>query len=258
MEGWSRFERSAEGFTYPVWRRGEGPAVVVLPEIPGLTPEVLAFAERLVAAGYTVFIGELFGRTLRRRSPASLASTLAEVCVSRAFHLVQTGVSSPVTVWVRALAREAHAACGGPGVGVIGMCLTGNFALAAMIEPCVLAPVLSQPSLPFGLTARHRADPHLSPAELEVVQRRAREGVGVLGLRFTGDVLCPAARFRALEAKLGDGFEAIEVDSLPGNAHGVPLWAHSVVTNDLVDEVGHPTRVALDRVLGFFAERLRP
>lgn len=257
MDGWTRSELDAEGFRHPVWRRGDGPAVVVLPEVPGVTPEVRRFAEAVVDAGFTVYLGEVFGRTLEPRTPGSVARTLARACVSREFTLLTTGQSSPLTAWVRALCRLAHAERGGVGVGVIGMCLTGNFALAAMVDPAVAAPVLSQPSLPFGITARHRACPHLSDAELAAVKARVAGGAKVLGLRFTHDPLCPAARFDRLQAELGDGFERIDVDSSPGNAAGVPLWAHSVVTNDLVDVAGHPTRAALDRVIGFFGERLR-
>jgi dienelactone hydrolase len=137
------------------------------------------------------------------------------------------------------------------------MCLTGNFALALMVDESVMAPVLSQPSLPFPVSRSHREALHLSDADLSVVKRRVREGCPVLGMRFTADPLCPGDRFERLRRELGAGFEAIEIDSRPGNPHGIPRTAHSVVTKDLVDEAGHPTRAALERVLGFFAERLK-
>ena len=138
------------------------------------------------------------------------------------------------------------------------MCLTGNFALSLMVDPWVMAPVLSQPSLPFPLGAERRRGLHLSDEDLAVVRRRAcEEGAGVLGMRFTRDPMSPPERFERLREELGDGFEAIEIDSGPGNPHGIARSAHSVVTNDLVDEEGHPTRQALDRVLAFFGERLQ-
>jgi dienelactone hydrolase len=136
------------------------------------------------------------------------------------------------------------------------MCMTGNFALALMVDESVLAPVLSQPSLPSPFTAAQREGLHLSPADLEVVKRRAAAGVGVLAMRFTNDPMCRAERFERLRRELGPGVETIEIDSSPGNPHGLPKTAHSVVTRDLVDVEGHPTRAALDRVLGFFQERL--
>jgi hypothetical protein len=126
-----------------------------------------------------------------------------------------------------------------------------------MVDESVMAPVLSQPSLPFPVSGAHRAALHLSATDLETVKKRARQGCGVLGLRFTADPMCPPERFETLRRELGDAFEAIEIDSSAGNAHGIPRTAHSVVTNDLVDEDGHPTREALHRVLSVFRQRLQ-
>lgn len=247
-----------EGTTHRIWTHGVGPAVIVMPEVPGMTPEVVGFARRVAAAGLTVWVTELFGAPGRPRTACSVARTLGHVCVSREFTLLSRGASSPVTTWLRAVCREAHARCGGPGVGAIGMCITGNFALSLMVDEVVLAPVLSQPSLPFRLSAAHARDLAISDAELAVVRQRAAAGVKVLGLRFTHDQLVPAARFERLRQELGAGFEGIEIDSGPDNAHHISRLAHSVVTNDLLDAEGHPTRAALDRVLTFFTERLLP
>jgi dienelactone hydrolase len=136
------------------------------------------------------------------------------------------------------------------------MCMTGGFALAMMVDDSVLAPVLSQPSLPFPVSKRHRRDLGISAADLEVVKKRAAGGVGVLGLRFTGDIACPSERFERLRQELGDAFVGVEIDSSPGNPHGIRKRAHSVLTEDFVDEPGHPTRDALDRVLDLFRTRL--
>ena len=130
------------------------------------------------------------------------------------------------------------------------MCLTGGFALAMAVEPAVLASVVSQPGLPAPLTARKRAAVGLDAADLAQVKARTRDGLCVLGLRFSADRGCPAERFQMLRRELGEGFEAIEVDSSPGNPYGIPTRAHAVLTVDLVDAPGHPTRAALDRVLG--------
>jgi hypothetical protein len=125
-----------------------------------------------------------------------------------------------------------------------------------MVDDHLLAPVLSQPSLPLGVTRKHRRDLALSPIDLARVKERVNEGVCVLGLRFTGDRLVPPARFETLRRELGDGFVAVEIDSSKGNAHGIRGAAHSVLTEDLVDEPGHPTRDALNQVLDLFRERL--
>jgi dienelactone hydrolase len=258
LEGFEKTSFTHEGTTHPVYRKGDGPGVVVMHEIPGIYPAVAEFAERLVAAGFHVALPELFGQTGRELSAGYLASQMARACISREFHVLAARRSSPITDWLRALCREVHAQCGGPGVGCIGMCLTGNFGLALMVDPVVMAPVLSQPSLPFAIGAERRRGLHLSDADLEIVKRRVcDEGLCVLGLRFSGDPMVPAARFERLREELGDGFEEIEIDSSRGNPHGISAMAHSVVTKDLVDEDGHPTRAALDRVLSFFAERLR-
>jgi dienelactone hydrolase len=256
LEGFEESRFTHERATRAVFRCGTGPAVVVVHEIPGITPEVADFGRRVAASGLTAVLPVLFGTPGKPLSHGYLVEQLALACIRREFTTFAIGRSSPVTDWLRALCRRVHGECGGPGVGAIGMCLTGGFALAMMVDPAVTAPVLSQPSCPFPITASHRSAIDVSPAELAVVKRRVAEGVGVLGLRFTHDRACPPERFATLRRELGAGFEAIEIDSSPGNPHGIPSSAHSVLTVDLVDRAGHPTHAALERVLGRFRERL--
>ena len=258
LDGFTTFAFTHEDATRDVFTQGEGPGVVVMHEVPGITPEVAGFANRVAREGFTVFVPHLFGTPGRPLSAGYALGELARCCIRREFHVLAERGSSPITMWLRALCREAHRRCGGPGVGAIGMCMTGNFALSLMVDPSVMAPVLSQPSLPFPINAARRRALHLSDEDLAIVRRRAAEGCGVLGLRFTGDRMVPGERFDRLRSESGEGFDAIEIDSGPGNAHGIPATAHSVVTNDLVDEDGHPTREALDRVLALFRERLVP
>jgi dienelactone hydrolase len=245
------------GKTRRVFRRGEGPAVLVVAEIPGITPSVVAFADRVVDRGLTAVLPHLFGVP---GAPASLRAlpTIAAACVSREFTVWATGRTSPVTTWLRALGRHEHSRCGGPGIGVVGMCFTGGFALAMMVDDTVAAPVLSQPSLPFGVTGKQKRDLGIADADLALVKERAAAGVGVLGLRFTCDRLVPGERFARLREELGDAFVGVEIDSAPGNEHGIPRNAHSVLTDHLVDEPGHPTHAALTRVLDHLTTRLRP
>jgi dienelactone hydrolase len=136
------------------------------------------------------------------------------------------------------------------------MCFTGGFALAMMVDDTVVAPVLSQPSLPFPLSKRHKADIGISDADLVKVKARVAQGACVLGLRFSNDPFCFPERFETLRRELGDGFIAVELDSSEGNTHGHPKNAHSVLTEHLDDREGTPTRAALDQVLDFFKERL--
>ena len=136
------------------------------------------------------------------------------------------------------------------------MCLTGGFALAMMVDDVVQAPVLSQPSLPFAVTAAQKRDVGVDDATLERVRERAAKGACLMGLRFTGDLMVPPQRFQRLREVLGEQFIAIEIDSSPGNTFGISRTAHSVLAHDYVDEVGHPTRAAFDSVVAFFHDRL--
>lgn len=258
IEGFSVLPMTFDGVRRDVYRRGTGPGVIVMHEVPGITPDVARFARRVADAGFTVFVPSLFGKPNQSPTPGYVAIQLARACVNREFRAFAANETSPIVSWLRALCAAAHAELGGLGVGAIGMCITGNFALGLMVEPSMMAPVLSQPSLPIGASRAARRGLHLSPDDLVQVRRRAADGVPVLALRFTGDPMCPAARFQRLRDELGDSFEAIEIDSRPGNSHGITPVAHSVLTHHLVDEAGHPTRAALERVLSFFAEHLQP
>jgi dienelactone hydrolase len=238
-----------------VYRAGNGPAVIVIHEIPGIHPGMVSFAQRLLQAGYSVYLPSLFGRPGQPVSTGAVLRSILRVCVSREFAILADR-TSPAVTWLRALAATAHRECGGPGVGAIGMCLTGGFALAMAVEPAVLAPVVSQPGLPAPLTAAKRAAVGLDAADLTAVKARTHRGLCVFGLRFSADRGCPVERFTTLRRELGGGFEAIEVDSSPGNPHAIPTRAHAVLTVDLVDEPGHPTRAALHLVLEFLDQRL--
>lgn len=137
------------------------------------------------------------------------------------------------------------------------MCFTGGFALAMATEPEMLAPVLSQPSLPIAIGGSRGADLGLSDRDLLAVRERAEtDDVCVLGLRFSGDRLVPPARFESLRRELGDRFIGVEIDSSPDNPWGHRNLAHSVLTEDLIDEPGQPTREALEQVLQFLRDRL--
>ncbi|MDB4986892.1 MAG: hypothetical protein JWN04_2070 [Myxococcaceae bacterium] len=254
----------AGDIAHDVYRKGKGPAVIVITEIPGISPQVLGFADRVVALGCTAILPDLFGEAGRDHTVGSVLSqrlyalrTVASVCISREFTTFVAGRSSPVVSWLRSLAAREHERCGGPGVGVIGMCFTGGFALAMAADPRVLAPVLSQPSLPIVLDKRRAGAIDCAPDELaEVARRCASEGLQVLGMRFRGDPLVPGARFRFLKERLGDGFIAIELEQSDGHPAGPLPFRHSVLTTDLIDEPGERTRDALEQVLALFRSKL--
>lgn len=244
-----------------VFVSGSGPAVIVMTEMPGISPHVARFARWVREAGFTVYMPSLFGRDGAVPTADEGAAVFQRVCVSAEFRALAANESSPVTRWLMALARLAHAECGGPGVGAIGMCFTGNFALTMMLEPAVLAPVLSQPSLPLN----EPAGLEIAPDELRAVKERLdRENLTVLAYRFAGDRICRAERFAAYTKALGDRFigktlpdDAANGDVSPFFAKHVP-YPHSVVTQHLIDEAGQPTMAARDEILAFFAARLSP
>jgi dienelactone hydrolase len=247
---------SADGATRAIYRLGSGPAVIVISEMPGITPLVAKFGRTVAGAGFTAVLPHVFGEDGRAMTNGYALGSMAKACISREFTVLALGRTSPIISWLRALARDEHQRCGGPGVGAVGMCFTGGFALGMMVDDVVVAPVLSQPSLPFPVSTSRRRAVGLSEADVQRVQERARAGTCVLGLRFSGDSWSPPDRFEHLRALLGDAFVAVELDSSPGNPHGHKKMAHSVLTEDLDDRPGTPTRDALDQVLAFFRERL--
>ena len=259
LEDFTPREITLDGVTKIVHVAGSGPAVIVMTEMPGISPHVARFSRWVCEAGFTVYMPSLFGRDGAVPSAEEGAEVFQRACVSAEFRAFAANKSSPVTQWLRALARLAHQECGGPGVGAIGMCFTGNFALSMMLEPAMLAPVLSQPSLPLD-------DPgglEIAPDELEAVQKRLeKEDLTVLAYRFEGDRFCMAQRFSAYEEALGDRFVGRVLPDSAAGSDVPPFFAshvtcpHSVVTAHLIDEVGQPTLAARDEILSFFADRL--
>lgn len=257
LAGWEQAPFTAAGVTHPVYRRGSGPGVVLLPELPGMSPAVMALADRLVASGFTVAVPSIIGTPGRALSGGYLARSIATLCVSAEFRAFAVRAPRPIAEFTRALARQLHDEVGGPGVGVIGMCFSGGFALAAAVEPAVLAPVASQPASPLPLGGARRRDVGMPDAERDVLVRRARdEGLCALGLRFSKDKAVPGARWAAMGEVFGENWRFVEIDSSPGNPHGVSATAHSVLSNDYVDEPGHPTVAAYETVVAFLHERL--
>lgn len=244
-----------DGTSRRIFRKGTGPGVLIMSELPGITPHVADFARRVVDAGFTVAMPDIFGEAGRPMTFPYSLTTLAKLCVSKEFTLFATGRSSPITDWLRALGADLHERAGGPGIGAIGMCLTGGFALSLAVDDHLLAPVLSQPSLPSGSWGAKGID--ISPAALDKVKQRcATEDLCVIGLRFNRDPVSPAARFTWLREQLGDAFVSIEIDPEHANPRGRPVPPHSVVTTDCIDEPGQPTHDALERVLDLFRDRL--
>ncbi len=253
-------EMTLEERSRRVYQAGAGPAVIVMAEMPGISPDVARFARWVRDAGFTVYMPSLFGRDGAVPEADEGAEVFKRACISAQFRAFGGGGSSPVATWLRALARLAHAESGGPGVGAVGMCFTGNFALIMALEPATVAPVLCQPALPLDAPAALE----ISPEELGAVRSRLdRDDLSVLAYRFEGDRFCTAERFAAYAAALGDAFVGRVLPDLAANPDIPPFFAryvacpHSVVTAHLIDEEGQPTIAARDEILEFLARRLR-
>ena len=242
LDGWARSTFEAAGLERDVYRKGSGPVVIVVHEIPGITPAVLRFAEDVVSAGFTVAMPNLVGTPGREVSGRYLGSSTLKVCISREFTNLATNRTSPVIAWLRALARKLHTEVGGKGVGAVGMCFSGGFALGMMVDDIMVAPVLSQPSLPFAVGKKRASDLNLSPDDAAVIAERAAAGCQVLGLRFTDDKLV-GDRFASLRALIGDAFVAVELPSRSPKDH-------SVLTEQRDED-------SVRRVLEFLDEKLR-
>jgi dienelactone hydrolase len=241
LDGWQVGEFTAAGLTRPTYRRGEGPGVIVIHEIPGITPLVTKFANDVVERGFTVVMPSLAGTPGKAPSNAYGMQQMAKVCIAREFTSFALNQTSPIIAWLRALARNLHQEVGGEGVGAVGMCFSGGFALGMMVDDIMLAPVLSQPSMPLPIGKARGADLNLSPDDAAAIAERAAAGCQVLGLRFTGDKLV-GDRFASLRELLGDAFIAVELPSSKATDH-------SVLTEQRDD-------ASVERVLDFFAEKL--
>lgn len=241
LAGWQKGSFTAAGFTRDTYRRGSGPGVIVVHEVPGITPKVTQFADEVVDAGFTVIMPSLVGTPGKEFSNGYAMSSLTKVCISKEFTALAMNETSPIIAWLRALGRNLHQEVGGKGIGALGMCFSGGFALGMMIDDHMVAPVLSQPSLPFALGKKRAANLHLSPDDERAVQERATAGCEVLGLRYTGDKLV-GDRFATLRDLIGDKFVAIELPSTKKSDH-------SVLTEQR-DEA------SVQRVLQFFRDKL--
>ena len=242
IAGWDQSSFTHEGVTHPTWRKGTGPVVIVIHEIPGVTPKVIEFAERVVNEGFTVVMPLLVGEVGRGPSGAYIAQSMAKVCISREFTTMAMHKTSPIISWLRALAQQLHAEVGGIGVGAVGMCFSGGFALGMMVDDIMVAPVLSQPSLPFAIGGGRAADLNLSESDQARVVERAQAGCQVLGLRYAGDKLV-GTRFATLRKLLGEAFIAVEFAS-------TSKQDHSVLTEQIQPE-------AIERVLQFLDDKLK-
>jgi dienelactone hydrolase len=228
--------------THDVYRRGSGAPVVLIQELPGIGPETLRLADEFVANGFEIVLPHLFGPLGKISTGGNL---LRVFCMRREFHLFENNRTSPIVDWLKALCRDVRGTH--KGVGVIGMCLTGNFAISLMGDDAVLAAVSSQPSMPL----MKAGELHMSAADIDTIRERIEATAPMHAYRFAGDPMCNAVKYKAIDAAFNnDGITRIHTHTLPGKGH-------SVLTLDFVDEQGDPTRAALDEILAYFGTQLK-
>lgn len=231
-----------EPLAHDVYTRGEGPIILLIQELPGIGPQMLTLADKIVAAGFTVVMPHIFGPL----GKLSFAGNIARLfCMRREFSLFSRNKASPVVNWLKALCGQVKQQYDVPGIGVIGMCLSGNFAISLMADDNVLAAVASQPSLPlFGNSSLH-----MSPQDVDQIKSRLDTHGPMLAYRFKGDMLCTGSKFKAIGKAFNDNKERIKLRTLKGNKH-------AILTVHFIDEEGSPTVEALNELIGYFRGKL--
>lgn len=242
-------EDGSTGIMHRVYCTGGGPAVLLLHELPGMTEACIGWARELAERGFRVYLPLLFGAPRDNHS----ARHFLKLCISREFRLFARGGGSPIAEWLRGLCRHIRERQGVDGLGVIGMCLTGNFAIGLIADEAVLAAVSSQPSLPMLWAKSSLA---LSPQQLAAAQKRSAGGVPLMCLRFSNDSISPSQKFEAIRKAFAGNFKPYVISSQPGNDAGIDADAHSVLTHPCADRDGHPARQARDEVVAFLDEHL--
>jgi len=236
-----------DGMRHDVYKGGSGPTVILMHEAGGLEHTTLDIADRFWAEGFRVLLPVLVGRPHADGSGSSVVANLLKLCVSREVFVFLTGRTSRVATWLRALAAREKG--DHPGVGVIGMCFSGGFALAAAVDESVIAAIGSQPALPWPLLPGSGADLGLSPADLTCVRERYRDGkFGFLATRYTMDRGSPGDRIQRIKTEFGTDVVIEPIGT-----------GHSVLANAADPTKPDPVAVpALEATIALLNDRLRP
>lgn len=247
IEGFEKRQFSSDAMggeakEFDIYEKGDGPIIVILQELPGIDADTVKFANKIVDAGFRVVMPHLFGPLGKFAIVRNIARLF---CVRREINIFARKQTSPIVEWLKALCQDARQRYGVDGVGVIGMCLTGNFAISLMADESVLASVASQPSLPMF----SQSSLHMSNQDVSDISTRLDEHGPMLAYRFKGDKLCTAAKFEAIDATFNKDKERIKLTHVPGNQHAM-LTAHFINGED------SPTQEALDEIINYFSAKL--
>lgn len=258
--GFSEQTFSDGTYSHAVYSKGNGPAVIVMHELPGMDLHAVGFANRLVEQGFEIHMPLLFGDPL----DSSPNLNYIKLCISKEFAYLKSNASAPVCDWLRSFAN--HLGQGGSGryIGVIGMCVTGAFAIPLIIDSKIKAAVISQPAIPLSIAyytmkiGEGNWMEHLNIADADLDNAAAtlkHENLRVIVQRFKEDRLCPARRAQRIVKALGENASLFEYDRPRPDA--VKPHALLTVEYDKADcSPDNPTRVALARVVAFLHEHL--
>lgn len=230
--------------THDVYTIGDGgKIVVIIQELPGIGQETLSLADKFVHQGYTVVLPHLFGPIGRT---TVLGNIIQVLCMRREFSLFAKNESSPVVDFLSQLCSSLKAKYKVKGVAVIGMCLTGNFAISLMANEDVLAGFASQPSMPLF----YQKSMHMSPDDIKYIKKNI-DNVGPMHCgRFELDSLCTHSKMEVMDETFNqDDKKRIIFHELLGNGH-------AILTLDFRDKKGHPTYQILNEIFEYFNEQL--
>jgi dienelactone hydrolase len=250
-ETWQHFDFVLGRISHSVYKTGVGPGVLIMHELPGMTPQCVSLAERIRTEGFCVYLPLFFGQPGQRLNLLTSSFQLLRLCIRREFYCLAKNQTSPISEWLRALCRKIHEECGGNGVGAIGMCLTGNLVIPLMLEPSVLAPIACQPAVPFAFNTSLSCSLGVSHRDLSMAAQRSKS-VTLYGYRFATDRICPAQRFQTLAKTMGSGFVGITIPTGPDSPFHIKNSSHAVFTEAFVDDPNHPTYQELHKVLDRF------
>ena len=256
LHGFDKKNLQADGmrFDYLVSQTGLEP-VILMHELPSITPQVMYFARVITGAGFKVYLPSFLGRPGKVPNLIDQGWAVTQACVRSEFGALVSGDQTRRAVkWVRALAQTASG--GRPGsVGVIGLCLTGGFALAAAVDPAVGAAMACEPSLPV----KHDSHIDLSPENQRALRARLdQDAVGALVYRFEGDVLSPCPRLRRYGETLGPRLRSRCIPDTAADPEFKSRYDHhSVMTNHLLEGPGSLTQAARDELIAVLQWRLR-
>jgi dienelactone hydrolase len=239
-----------------------GPPIILLHEMPALSPDLLDLALRLSRNNYSVYVPLLWGK--EDENAASRFVFFRHAFELRASSRWRAGIADvhrPILDDLAELCRKIIVEHPNQRIGVIGNCLTGifPFALAARV-PEVAAPIASQPTLPLTLSKSDWPKTGLSSEDTRRLQERIRTepNFQLLGFRFEEDLVSPAARFDTLKRQFHPRF----VDgTIPVKYYHcrdeMPRHPHAVLTECHMENPKLATSHAWQECLNFLAAKLR-